>query len=59
MVSPPSHVTIRFSRRELALVFEGVDFMALPEDPDDQRTVLHLRDVLLSALNDKAKDAIR
>lgn len=37
---------IRFSRRELALVYDAVEFMVLPDDPDDQRLVLELRELL-------------
>lgn len=48
MPKPADAVLIRFSRRELALVFRAVDSTPLPEDPDDQRLMLELRDLLRS-----------
>lgn len=59
MVDRRDDVTVRFSRRELALVFEAVDFMAVPEDPDDQRLVLGLRDLLAKEFGEKLREAGR
>lgn len=46
MAAKADTIAIRFSRREVALLFEAAEAMALPGDPDDARLLLELRDPL-------------